>query len=128
MVCVGWNNREASRRLRNPIRRSADTNRHAHSVRRATREFCHVPWEKQISITHGSMNKRPHGPHPARGEPRSLMYGGRPESTVCHNANVLLLPTAALLLTIAEPARVLPFIEDDYGRALAVARTKNVPL
>jgi hypothetical protein len=42
-----------------------------------------------------------------------------------------MLATAALLLALA-PASAhktsLPFIEDDYGRALAEARTRNLPL
>ena len=39
------------------------------------------------------------------------------------------LATAALLLTLG-PAHTtaLPFIEDDYGRALAEAQAKNLPL
>jgi len=37
--------------------------------------------------------------------------------------------TTALLLALAPaPGAVLPFIEDDYGRALAEARAKKVPL
>lgn len=40
--------------------------------------------------------------------------------------------TAALLLALAPAApatkTVLPFIEDDYGRALAEARARNLPL
>jgi hypothetical protein len=40
-----------------------------------------------------------------------------------------LLATAALLLALAPaPKTALPFIEDDYGRALAEARAKNLPL
>jgi hypothetical protein len=40
-----------------------------------------------------------------------------------------LLATVALLLALAPaPETALPFIEDDYGRALAFARAKNLPL
>ena len=35
---------------------------------------------------------------------------------------------AALLAATALPAAALPFIDDDYTRALARARTKNVPI
>ncbi len=35
---------------------------------------------------------------------------------------------AALLAATALPALALPFIEDDYTKALARARTKNVPI
>ena len=35
---------------------------------------------------------------------------------------------AALLAATALPAMALPFIEDDYAKALARARTKNVPI
>jgi len=40
-----------------------------------------------------------------------------------------MLATAALLLALA-PAHqtALPFIEDDYGKALAEAKAKNLPL
>lgn len=40
-----------------------------------------------------------------------------------------LLATAALALALA-PGRpaVLPFIEDDYGKALAEAKAKSLPL
>jgi len=34
----------------------------------------------------------------------------------------------ALLLAAALPAAALPFIDDDYTKALARARTKNVPI
>jgi len=34
----------------------------------------------------------------------------------------------ALLLTTALPAMALPFIEDDYTKALARARTNHVPI
>jgi hypothetical protein len=40
-----------------------------------------------------------------------------------------ILATAALLLALAPaPPTALPFIEDDYGKALAEAKAKNVPL
>ena len=42
-----------------------------------------------------------------------------------------ILATAALLLALAPaaaPTPVLPFIEDDYDRALAEARAKSLPL
>ena len=35
---------------------------------------------------------------------------------------------AALLAATALPAAALPFIENDYAKALARARTKNVPI
>ena len=35
---------------------------------------------------------------------------------------------AALLAVAALPAAALPFIEDDYTKALARARTKNLPI
>jgi hypothetical protein len=35
---------------------------------------------------------------------------------------------AALLAATALPAMALPFIENDYAKALARARTKNVPI
>ena len=35
---------------------------------------------------------------------------------------------AALLAATALPAIALPFIDDDYTRALARARTRNVPI
>jgi hypothetical protein len=39
------------------------------------------------------------------------------------------LATAALLIVLAPAHRtVLPFIEDDYPKALAEARQRNVPL
>jgi hypothetical protein len=40
------------------------------------------------------------------------------------------LATAVLLLALApaHPRAAVPFIEDDYGRALAEARTKDLPL
>ena len=34
----------------------------------------------------------------------------------------------ALLAAAALPAMALPFIDDDYTKALAAARTKNVPI
>ena len=40
-----------------------------------------------------------------------------------------MLATAALLLALAPaPNAVLPFIEDDYPRALAEARSRKLPL
>ena len=40
-----------------------------------------------------------------------------------------MLATAALLLALAPGQKAaLPFIEDDYGRALAEAKAKNLPL
>lgn len=44
-----------------------------------------------------------------------------------------LLATVPLLLALAPapaaaPKTILPFIEDDYGRALAEARAKKLPL
>jgi hypothetical protein len=40
-----------------------------------------------------------------------------------------LLATAALLLAMAPAHRTaLPFIEDDYGRALVEAKARNLPL
>ena len=40
-----------------------------------------------------------------------------------------MLATAALLLTLAPtPGTTVPFIDDDYGKALAEARAKNIPL
>jgi hypothetical protein len=43
------------------------------------------------------------------------------------------LSLAALLLAIAAPlaaaaSRVLPFMEDDYPRAMALARSKKLPI
>jgi hypothetical protein len=35
---------------------------------------------------------------------------------------------AALLAATALPAQALPFIENDYAKALELARTKNVPI
>ena len=35
---------------------------------------------------------------------------------------------AALLAITALPAMALPFIDDDYTKALALARTKHVPI
>jgi hypothetical protein len=40
-----------------------------------------------------------------------------------------LLATAALVLALAPAHKtVLPFIEDDYGKALAEAKAKKLPL
>jgi hypothetical protein len=39
-----------------------------------------------------------------------------------------LLATAALLVALAPHGATLPFIDDDYPRALAEARAQNVPL
>ena len=40
-----------------------------------------------------------------------------------------MLATAALLLALAPaPTTTLPFINDDYGRALAEAKARNLPL
>lgn len=40
-----------------------------------------------------------------------------------------MLATAALLLALAPaPKTTLPFINDDYGRALAEAKARNLPL
>jgi hypothetical protein len=39
-----------------------------------------------------------------------------------------LLASAALILALAPASSTLPFIEDDYGRALAEARAKKLPL
>ena len=40
-----------------------------------------------------------------------------------------MLATAALLLALAPvPKTAVPFIDDDYGKALAEARAKNLPL
>jgi hypothetical protein len=40
-----------------------------------------------------------------------------------------MLATAALLLALAPaPGTTVPFIDDDYGKALAEAKAKNVPL
>lgn len=39
-----------------------------------------------------------------------------------------LLATAALLVALAPQGAPLPFIEDDYPKALAEARARNVPL
>ena len=35
---------------------------------------------------------------------------------------------AALLAATALPAAALPFIEDDYAKAIARARAKNIPI
>ena len=35
---------------------------------------------------------------------------------------------AALLVATALPAMALPFIENDYAKALARAKTKNLPI
>jgi len=41
----------------------------------------------------------------------------------------LVQPIGLLLLSLASQARgSLPFIEDDYSRALAQARARNVPI
>ena len=41
----------------------------------------------------------------------------------------LAAPIALLVLSLASEARgSLPFIEDDYSRALAQARARNVPI
>jgi hypothetical protein len=40
----------------------------------------------------------------------------------------LLLALALSVAAPASPAGTLPFIPDDYGRALADARARNVPL
>lgn len=47
----------------------------------------------------------------------------------CYSPAMRLAALAALLLSTA-PAQPtgLPFIEDDYGRALAEARTRKLPL
>ena len=39
-----------------------------------------------------------------------------------------LLATAAVLLAVAAPGTPLPFIEDDYPRAVAEAKAKKLPL
>ena len=40
-----------------------------------------------------------------------------------------MLATAALLLALAPAHKpALPFIDDDYGKALAEARARNLPL
>jgi hypothetical protein len=40
----------------------------------------------------------------------------------------MLLVASAALASAPAPAPVLPFIEDDYGKALAQARQKHVPI
>jgi len=40
----------------------------------------------------------------------------------------LLIPILLLLATSAFAKEVLPFIDDDYTKALAVAKAKNAPL
>jgi hypothetical protein len=41
---------------------------------------------------------------------------------------LLLAASAALAASAPAPAPVLPFIEDDYGKALSLARQKKVPI
>jgi len=41
----------------------------------------------------------------------------------------VIAPIALLLLALASEARAkLPFIEDDYARAVSEAKTRNVPI
>ena len=42
--------------------------------------------------------------------------------------SALLLLTALTLAPLARAKEVLPFIDDDYSKAVAHARTKNVPI
>jgi hypothetical protein len=51
----------------------------------------------------------------------------------CYDGTMRWALATSLLLTLAsapakEPRKVLPFIEDDYGKALSEARAKNLPL
>ena len=49
-------------------------------------------------------------------------------STANPETNMRKLLFAVLLAATALPAAALPFIDDDYTKALAAARTKNVPI
>jgi hypothetical protein len=42
--------------------------------------------------------------------------------------SALLLLTALTLAPLARAKEVLPFIDDDYSKAVAHAKTKNVPI
>lgn len=42
--------------------------------------------------------------------------------------SALLLLTALTLAPLARAKEVLPFIDDDYSKAVARAKTKNVPI
>ena len=41
---------------------------------------------------------------------------------------MLFVASAALAANAPAPATVLPFIEDDYGKALSLARQKKLPI
>lgn len=54
-----------------------------------------------------------------------------PLRSVIHRRNLMLVPTLGILLTLASapPASArLPFINDDYARARAVANQRKLPL